>query len=199
MRVAVTRADGISFEPGDWLDIGTGIGKFSGAWENPTLGFMCSLNFFRRFDGPQECSALFISMDGDIKPDDSLHRAEFRKRAGAIEREIWIAAGRQLFSPGEREPCWVCERFKGIAQAHHVVPLTIQYDRGFKYPDQEYVWLCPNHHAMVHIFILNPNRSIAPAAFRSRGQTTRGVLPDLSEAEFQKMMELMRRAGRSPE
>lgn len=75
MRSTIVRSDGIAIEPGDWLDIGTGIGKFSGAWENPTLGLMCSLNYFRRFDRPQESSTLFISMSGDIKPDDPLHRA----------------------------------------------------------------------------------------------------------------------------
>lgn len=126
-------------------------------------------------------------------------RVEHRRQAPAVEREIWIMAARQLFVPGFREPCCVCGKFKGIAQAHHVIPLTAQYDRGFRYPDQEYVWLCPNHHAMIHLFIQNNNRSMKPAAFRARGRTTGAILPDLSEVEFEAMMDLMQRSGRSPE
>jgi hypothetical protein len=130
---------------------------------------------------------------------DTHQRVERRKHAPASERDLWIWAGRKLFDPGERQPCCICGRFKGIAQAHHVIPLTMQYDRGFKYPDQEYSWLCPNHHAIVHIFIINDKRSMAPAAFRARGRTSRAVHPDLSEAEFEKVFELVRMAGRAPE
>lgn len=125
-------------------------------------------------------------------------RVEARKRAPTIDREAWLAAARRLFVPGERDVCHVCGKFKSIAQAHHVVPLTEQYDRGFKYPDPEHVWLCPNHHAMVHLFIIGVNRSIAPGAFRARAKTTRAVLPDLVGDEYEKVMELMRRACRGP-
>jgi hypothetical protein len=78
---------------------------------------------------------------------------EQRRRGSRLDREAWVTAARQIFAPGEREACHVCGKFKGISQAHHVVPLKAQYDRGFKYPDSEFVWLCPNHHAVVHLFI----------------------------------------------
>ena len=126
-------------------------------------------------------------------------RVERRKREPALERDVWVLAARKLFDPGEREPCCICGCFKGISQAHHVIPLTMQYDRGFKYPDQEFSWLCPNHHAMVHLFIINGNRSITRAAFRARGRTTSAVLPDLSEGELNKIFELVRMAARAPE
>lgn len=126
-------------------------------------------------------------------------RVEFRRRAGRLERDAWIAASRMIFDPGERQPCYVCGKFKSIAQAHHVVPLSAQYDRGFKYPDPEHVWLCPNHHTMAHRYILDDNRSLAPAAMRARDRSMAALFPDLSEAEFNKLMELMQRAGRSPE
>lgn len=126
-------------------------------------------------------------------------RVEHRRRAPAIDRDIWIYAGRRLFDPGERAPCWVCGKFKSIAQAHHVVPLTAQYDRGFKYPDQEFVWLCPNHHAMAHLFIQADDRSMTPDAMRARGRRTAALNPDLAESEFDKLLELMHRAGRAPE
>jgi hypothetical protein len=130
---------------------------------------------------------------------DTHQRVQHRKQAPASERDLWIWAGRKLFDPGERQPCVICGRFKGIAQAHHVIPLTTQYDRGFKYPDQEFSWLCPNHHAIVHLFIIGDNRSMEIPAMRARGRTTRAVHPDLSEEEFTKVMELARMAGRSPE
>lgn len=123
----------------------------------------------------------------------------FRKNAGAVERNIWIAASRQIFQPGERHPCWVCGKFKSVAQAHHVIPLAAQYDRGFKYPDQEFVWLCPNHHAMTHLYIPDDNRSMNIAAMRTRGRTTGALNSDLSEDEFNKLLDLMGRSMRSPE
>lgn len=126
-------------------------------------------------------------------------RVEFRRLAGSLEREAWIMAARTVLEPGDREPCCVCGQFQGISQAHHVVPLTAQYDRGFKYPDQAYVWLCPNHHAMAHLFIQDDNRSMAPSAMRARGRTTGALHPDLSDKEFAKLVELMRSALRGPE
>lgn len=142
-----------------------------------------------------------MSDDGDdLRRIVEIHdRVEHRKGAPAIERDIWVYAARRLFDPGKREACCVCGKFKSVAQAHHVVPLTTQYDRGFKYPDQEFVWLCPNHHAMAHLFIQDDNRSMSPDAMRARGRRTAALNPDLAEGEFEKMLELMQRAGRSPE
>lgn len=124
---------------------------------------------------------------------------EFRRTAGLLEREVWVRASRRFFDPGERQPCHICGKFRGIAQAHHVIPLTTQYDRGFKYPDPEHEWLCPNHHAMVHIYIQDDDRSLTAAAFRARGRTIAALNDDLTEEEFEALMALMRRSGRSPE
>lgn len=141
-----------------------------------------------------------MSDDKDIAKIVELYeRIQFREQAGALEREIWISASRQIFDPGPREPCWICGKFLSITQAHHVIPLTTQYDRGFQYPDPEHVWLCPNHHAMAHLYIQSDNRSTAIAAMRSRDRTIATTTPDLSEEEFAKLLELMQRAGRSPE
>lgn len=123
---------------------------------------------------------------------------EQRRLGPAIDRDAWIAASRRIFSPGDRQPCYVCEKFKSIAQAHHVAPLTVQYDRGFKYPDQEYIWLCPNHHTMAHLCISTDERSMAIPAMRARSKATSALNEDLSEDEFNRMMELMRRSTRSP-
>lgn len=124
---------------------------------------------------------------------------EERKLAPTIDRDAWIKASRLIFAPGERQPCHVCAKFKSIAEAHHVVPLTAQYDRGFKYPDQEFVWLCPNHHAMTHLFIPRDNRSMTAAAFRGRDRVSSGLYEDLSDDELNRVLGLMRRSFRGPE
>jgi hypothetical protein len=66
------------------------------------------------------------------------------------EKTRWIATARALFQPAERRPCTVCRRYRTIAQAHHIIPLGSQFDRGFKEADHTHVWLCPNHHVVVH-------------------------------------------------
>jgi hypothetical protein len=128
------------------------------------------------------------------------HELVERRRLGpAIDREAWIAASRRIYSPGDRQPCYVCGKFRSITQAHHVIPLTAQYDRGFKLPDQESVWLCPNHHTMVHLHIPTGERSMTVPSIRARSETTSALNEDLTEDEFNKMMELMRRSVRSPD
>lgn len=137
--------------------------------------------------------------------DDELQRlfenrelVEHRRVGPTIDRDAWIAVSRRIFSSGDRQPCYVCEKFKSIAQAHHVIPLTAQYDRGFKYPDQECVWLCPNHHTMVHLYIPTGERSMFVPTIRANSKTTSALNDDLTEDEFNRMMELMRRSMRSP-
>ena len=130
---------------------------------------------------------------------DQYQLVEERRLGSPLDRDAWIMASRRIFAPGQRQPCHVCGKFKSIAEAHHVVPLTAQYDRGFKYPDQEFVWLCPNHHAMAHLFIPRDNRSMTASAFRGRDRAASGINEDLSEDEFDRMIDLMRRSVRSPE
>jgi hypothetical protein len=150
------------------------------------------------FAAEQQTRVSVMSSADDIqKIADDYYRREFRRNAGKLERDIWIAVARACFRPSERQPCFVCGRFRGITQAHHVVPLTAQYDRGFEYPDNEHVWLCPNHHAILHLFILGDNRSLNPSAMRRRSKSTSPLHPDLTEVEFDKIMELLRRSCRS--
>lgn len=91
------------------------------------------------------------------------HRAMIAKRISdalrgreavlSKKKADWIQKARVEFAPGERKPCAICHRFRGIAEAHHVAPLGIQYDMGIRKPIQKHVWLCPSHHAVVHIGI----------------------------------------------
>ena len=123
-------------------------------------------------------------------------RVLYRRQAGQFERDVWIEASRRFFKPGERGPCWVCGKFKSIAQAHHVVPLNLQYDRGFDLPDSTHVWLCPNHHIIAHAFI-EGERSMNPEAARARSRRRAPIYRDLSKVEFEKMIELLQMSGRS--
>lgn len=126
-------------------------------------------------------------------------RREFRRATGKQERDIWIAAARLYFVASERTECFVCGKFKSISQAHHVIPLAEQYDRGFSVPDNEHVWLCPNHHAIIHAFIPSDKHSLKVPARRNRGKRHSAIHPDLSDGEFEKVLLLIRRSARDPQ
>lgn len=65
----------------------------------------------------------------------------------------WVKRARIAFDPGERRDCKICARFASIAHAHHIIPLAMQFDRGFIAPMHNFVWLCPNHHSAIHLVI----------------------------------------------
>jgi hypothetical protein len=123
-------------------------------------------------------AATMASIGGEMR------REHFqRKRA-------WIAAARLSFDPGRREACFVCGKFRSVAQAHHVVPLAEQYDRGINDPDQEHAWLCPSHHAILHLWIDDNISHIG------RGRRAAPTMDDLSNDEIDRMLDLVKRAGR---
>jgi hypothetical protein len=108
-----------------------------------------------------------------------------------LDKELWIAAARKDFVPSPRAPCVVCGKFKGITQAHHVVPLARQCDLLFEKPDHEHVWLCPNHHAIVHLFLIR--RQGSPD---KPNDTLIGASGDLDDDHYQIIMSLLGKAGR---
>lgn len=108
-----------------------------------------------------------------------------------LDKEQWVAAARKSFVPSRREACAVCGKFMGIAQAHHLVPLALQYDRGFERPDHEHVWLCPTHHTIVHLFLIE--RQGSPLR---ENETLIGAVRDLDDRGYQIVMRLLGRAGR---
>lgn len=65
-------------------------------------------------------------------------------------RQEWLREARASFSPGHRQPCEVCGKYRSLAHAHHIVPLAMQ---GGGIPNHSFAWLCPTHHAAVHLFI----------------------------------------------
>jgi hypothetical protein len=107
---------------------------------------------------------------------------------GGSEKEKWIKRARLAFRPSRRQNCYVCGKFGSITQAHHTVPLAVQFDHGFKNAADQHAWLCPNHHAILHVLIdpLKDDWSLGRRASR--------VIDDLSAKEWKIMVELMKLA-----
>jgi hypothetical protein len=111
---------------------------------------------------------------------DDFYLRAARAKAPQREKNAWVAAARRFFNPGDREPCRVCGKFQTIAQAHHLIPLEAQFDKGVRVPNHDFVWLCPNHHEVVHMFIKRSGRRILATTVDS----------DLSETEFNEILAL---------
>lgn len=65
-------------------------------------------------------------------------------------RQEWIRSARKRFHPGERKPCYICKKYSSISHAHHLAPLVLQFTYRVIIPMQDFVWLCPTHHELVH-------------------------------------------------
>jgi hypothetical protein len=104
-------------------------------------------------------------------------------------KQEWVANARLNFRPSQRQNCYVCGKFGFITHAHHTVPLSEQFERKFKAPFHEHAWLCPNHHAILHVLI-NPAKdtlALGHRAFR--------VIDDLEREELKTMLELVGLSG----
>lgn len=89
-----------------------------------------------------------------------------RKASCYREKAAWIAKARATFSPGDRRACEVCGAYADFAHAHHVYPLSAQYDDGVRAPVDDHVWLCPNHHAVVH-HMISASEAVLPCSISS--------------------------------
>lgn len=101
------------------------------------------------------------------------------------DKETFVALGRASFAPSQREVCRVCGRFQSLTHAHHVVPLTVQFDRGFERPEHNHVWLCPTHHAAVHVLI-----GQARAKQKKASRACISMVCDMQPEEFRKVLEV---------
>jgi hypothetical protein len=70
--------------------------------------------------------------------------------------------------------------------AHHVVPLGEQFDRGFRDPYHEHEWLCPNHHAMLHLWIDDEISDLR------RGRRAASTFDDISKTDYGAIVEGLR-------
>lgn len=83
----------------------------------------------------------------------AVSKVDQRFEARVARRKVWIAAARLTFNPGARQACVVCGKYEGLAEAHHTLPLAVQFDAGAETPIHDFDWLCPTHHAAQHVFI----------------------------------------------
>jgi hypothetical protein len=74
-------------------------------------------------------------------------------RAKQKEKNAWIINARSKIPVLKKEACYVCGKFLSISEAHHIYPLSNQYDDGVDISINDYVFLCPNHHTLQHIMI----------------------------------------------
>ena len=82
-----------------------------------------------------------------------------RKKSFQYQKNAWIYEARKSFLPGENQSCFICKKYKAVTHAHHIYPLHKQFDDGVSIPIDDFVWLCPNHHAGVHLIIDKFNKS----------------------------------------
>lgn len=97
-------------------------------------------------------------------------------------KDRWIADARREFVSSSREPCRVCGRFLAVTHAHHVIPLSLQYDSGKKRANHDHVWLCPTHHAVVHVLLVERADAVGV------GRATASVIIDLELSEQDAVM-----------
>lgn len=104
----------------------------------------------------------------------------------------FASLARDTFSPDGRCACTVCGQYKSLSQAHHIVPISMQFFRGFEFPQHDYVWLCPTHHVAVHIVIgqMKSTKTKASAACI-------GVVCDLSSEGLDILRKVVDLAGRA--
>lgn len=100
-------------------------------------------------------------------------------RRSITARREWMAMARRKFRPGKRQPCEFCGMFRSISEAHHIEPLSNQFDRhgGECRPNQKYVWLCPNHHAVADALSGRAQKD------EDRGKRAADALDDLTPRE----------------
>jgi hypothetical protein len=80
------------------------------------------------------------------------------KTKAAQQQAEWIAQARKDFRFHSRgwpfpERCAVCGLREEYSHAHHVLPLSVQYEIGIDQPLQDIEWLCVLHHKEVHRLI----------------------------------------------
>jgi len=98
------------------------------------------------------------------------------------DHRIWSVHARRNFRPGKRQPCAICGKYRSLAQAHHLIPLSKQEGDS---PNQAFVWLCPNHHAAVHLLI---SQSVSKRG--KAGQWQIELINELEPGEWRRVLEI---------
>lgn len=86
---------------------------------------------------------------------DRLHHEEFKAERAKLKSE-WLATERKEFAQYARDVpqrCAVCGLNAEYSQAHHRLPLSLQYDLGVVLANHDHDWLCAVHHKLIHTYI----------------------------------------------
>lgn len=102
---------------------------------------------YRRYAAGAESEAVFEQFSNLNSKDWKAKEESYRKDWLTIER-----ANFQKLKKNKR-PCAVCGLGKEYSHAHHLIPLTLQYDLGVTDASHEYECLCPVHHQLLHRMI----------------------------------------------
>lgn len=111
--------------------------------------------------------------------------ARYDADAVRFARADWVREARAAFAPGQRQPCKVCGKYRSLAQAHHIVPLACQVGPE---PSHEHIWLCPTHHAAVHLLIA---QSLSSRDRAGRWQIE--MISEMDAREFEKVFAVFQR------
>jgi hypothetical protein len=145
-------------------------------------------------DGALLADAIELRMRAERKAGEFLNEMEARGEIPSQRaKEEWIAAARRDFAPSQRAPCAVCGKYASVAQAHHLTPLGAQYDIGIREALHDHVWLCPTHHAAVHIII-----SQYFAKRQAIGRAQIDVILDFPIEEMRVIYDIYAKMRRSP-
>jgi len=110
------------------------------------------------------------------------------RREHQSRKEAWIASARLAFEPSDRRPCEVCGKYRSLSQAHHIIPLAVQFDSGIKEPLSDHTWLCPTHHTAIHLLIDH----VVDRPDRARPATIK-IIDDLEIEEVRAVLALLDR------
>lgn len=140
-----------------------------------------------------ECAATILRERGD---DDALGFRAARCVGLALRhlktlKKRWVQDARATFRPSPRRACDVCGKYKSLTAAHHLTPLSMQFDRGRTEPSSAHAWLCPTHHTAVHILI----RQISAQQSKPATSVCIAVIGDLSDESadgWEKLLQMAR-------
>ena len=99
------------------------------------------------------------------------------------KKQEWLYQARLWFKPGEKKPCAICGKYESVCEAHHIVPLSLQFDHGFDIPNNNHIWLCPTHHAIAHKMI-NKLRKGKAMAFKGVPEEELCLIDELIGVRF---------------
>jgi hypothetical protein len=104
-----------------------------------------------------------------------------------IEKQRLIKSIRQITAGAQPQNCHICGQYKFICHQHHILPVskTADYIIQHNLYGQKFtisvVWLCPNHHTLLHLLRSGRENAKTQFAYTVQDQDERGKLLELSQ------------------